>query len=207
MQAAESANCDEEVLLACSELLKLGRTVDSAVLLRCQSLVEKTTTLAIQDQVLFHLSYAWSKYFQHDFNGCWATLQERVLNSSILTSSSPSKSSLLLLTQAHLLMSLLAVIPSELSQIDSSGDECETGAIQAGIKATQNSYTAYKCYLSYAQQYGWDFVGQEWHVLRQFVTSAIHLARLYLYTAAPREARFFLKEALNAAQKHVSVIR
>lgn len=181
--------------------------MDSGVLLRYQVLVDKKT-LSSQEQVHFHLSLAWSKYYQHEFGECWEILQDRVFNSTVLSSSSPSKSGMLLLSQANLLLSLLVVVPVELSQIDSSGEVCETGAIQAGVKAAQNSYTAHKCYLSYAQQQsGWDFYGQEWHVLRLFLVSAVHLARLYLYTAAPREARFFLKEALNAAQKHVSVIR
>lgn len=191
-------------MLAASELLKLGWTVDQAVLQRCQELIEKKV-LVTQDQILFFISIAWSKYFQHKFTESWQTLDEHVLQSSTFVSESPSKSVLLLISQANLLRSLLMILPEELSHLQPCPD---VGPIQAGVKAAQTAYTALKCYVSYAQQQkGWDFYGQEWNVLRHFLVGAISVARIYLYTAAQREARFFLKEALSAAQRHASVLR
>lgn len=161
--------------------------------------------MALQEQILFLLNKAWSHYFQHNFTESWRILIEQVLTSLAMKSESPSKSILLLISQANLLRSLLVVVPEELSHIP---PPTEIGCVQAGAKATQMAYTALKCYVSHAQeQRGWDFYGQEWNVLRHFLVSAISLARVYLYTAAPREARFFLKEALTAAQRHVSVLR
>lgn len=204
-QLAESTNSDDEYVLACSEQLKLGLTLDNDVMIRCKEAVEKKG-LILQEQINFHLSLAWSRYHQQEFVECWEILQEKVLNSAALSNEAPSKSVLLLLSQASLLRSLLTIMPEELSHIPVSSGDC--GPVQAGVKAAQTAYTAHKCYLSYAQQQqGWDYHGQEWNVLRQFLVSAVNLARIYLYTAAPREARFFLKEALNASQKHVSVLR
>lgn len=204
LKLADLANCDEELVLAASELLKLGSTIEIGILDRCHSLIENKT-LIIQDQVHFLLSTAWSKYFQHKFTESLKILDEQVFQSSAMLVESPSKSVLLLISQANFLRCLLAVTPPNLSHIPPSD---EIGPIQAGVKAAQTAYTALKCYVSCAQQQpGLDFYGQEWNALRHFLVSAINVARIYLYTAAPREARFFLKEALNAAQKHVSVLR
>ena len=204
LKLAEAVNSDEEIVLAASELLKLGWTLESAVLNRCQKLIE-TKALVIQEEILFHLSVAWSKYFQHKFTESWQILDEQVLRSPALCSETPSKSILLLISQANLLRSFLAVLPEDLSNIPPSSD---VGPVQAGVKAAQFGYTSLKCYVQYAQQQnGWDFYGQEWNALRHFLSAAVNVARVYLYTAAPREARFFLKEALSAAQKHVSVLR
>ena len=192
-------------MLSASELLKLGWKVENSVLIRCKELIEKNG-LVIQEQLLFHLSMAWSQYLQHNFVEAWQILDEQVLLSSTINSESPSKSILLLISQANLLRSLLAVLPEELSHIPPSED---SGPVQAGVKAAQTAYTALKCYIAYAQQQqrGWDYYGQEWNVLGNFLVCAINIARVYLYIAAPREARFFLKEALNASQRHVSVLR
>lgn len=195
---------DEELLLAASELLKLGWTLETRVLDRCQELVEKKT-LVTQDEIHFFLSLSWSKYFQHKFTESWQILDEKVLRSPALCSETPSKSVLLLISQGNLLRSLLSVLPEELSQISPSN---EVGPVQAGVKAAQFAYTSLKCYVQHShQQNSWDFPGQEWNALRHFLFGAMNVARIYLYTASPREARFFLKEALNAAQKHVSVLR
>ena len=110
-----------------SELLKLGWKVDSGVLTVCKNLIEKHELL-IQDQILFHLSMAWSKYFQHNFAEAWQVLDEQVLQSSVVTTETPSKSVLLLISQANLLRSLLAVLPEELSHIPPSED---TGPVQS----------------------------------------------------------------------------
>ncbi|XP_057379312.1 uncharacterized protein LOC130701372 [Daphnia carinata] len=204
LRLAESAKCDDEIVLATSELLRLGLKIDSKILLRCQELIENKTVV-LQDQILFLLNKAWAQYFQHNFVESWRILEEHVLKSPAIKTESPSKSILLLISQAYLLRSLLVVVPEELSHIPPSS---EIGSVQAGVKATQSAYMALKCYVSYAQeQHGWDFYGQEWNALRHFLLSAISLSRIYLYTAAPREARFFLKEALSAAQRHVSVLR
>lgn len=204
LEWATQAKCDDEIVLAASELLKLGWTLKPEVLKHCHEVVEKEAVI-VQDQVLFFISLAWSKYFDEKFTEAWEILSEKVMRSSVLISETPSKSALLLMADANLLRSLLAILPEDLSKIPSSAD---TGPIQIATKAVQTGYSALKCYVLYAQQQqGWDFYGQEWNVLRNFLETAVILARLYLYTAAPREARFYLKEALNAAQKHVSVLR
>jgi hypothetical protein len=150
------------------------------------------------------LSWAWFQYLQHNFAEAWQILDEQVLQSSSINTESPTKSILLLISQANLLRSLLAVLPEELSHIPPSDD---IGPVQAGVKAGQSAYATLRGYVGYAQQYGWDYYGQEWNILGNFLVAAINISRIYLYIAAPREARFFLKEALNAAQKHVSVLR
>lgn len=204
LRLAESAKCDDELVLAASELLRLGLKIESKILVRCQELIENKAVV-LQDQILFLLNKAWAQYYQHNFVESWRIIEEHVLILPAIKAESPSKSMLLLISQANLLRSLLVVVPEELSHIPPSS---EIGSVQAGVKATQTAYTALKCYVSYAQeQHGWDFYGQEWNVLRHFLLSAISLSRIYLYTAAPREARFFLKEAMNAAQRHVSVLR
>lgn len=202
MKIADAAKCDDELVIAASELLRLGLTVDSAIFDRCKDMVEKKQP-ALQEQIHFHLCLAWFFYYQQKFADCWRVLDEKVLLSPALNAESSSKSILVLIAHANVLRSLLAILPEELSEIPPS----DTGPIQAGLKAAQSSYAALKCYVGYAEQNGWDFYGQEWHALRLFLFSAINLARLYVYIAAPREARFFLKEALNTAQRHVCVLR
>jgi len=127
-----------------------------------------------------------------------------VLTSAILTSDPPSKSILVLQSEVYVLQSLLAVAPLELSGIRHS---MAAAPIQSAYKAAQVGFTAMKYYVANAAEHDWDFYGQEWYVLRVFLNSALHLARLCIYSAAPREARFFIKQALNASQKHVLVIR
>ena len=128
----------------------------------------------------------------------------KVLASAILTSDPPSKSILVLQSEAYVLQSLLTVVPPELSGIRHS---MEQAPIQAAYKAAQVGFTAMKYYVANAAEHDWEFYGQEWYVLRVFLNSALHLARLCTYSAAPREARFFIKQALNTSQKHVLVIR
>lgn len=196
--------CDEELILAASELLKLGWAIKPEILLYCHEVVEKETVI-VHDQILFYIGLAWSNYFEEKFIDAWQILDDKVFKSPILTSETTSKSALLLTADASLLRALLIVMPGDLSKIPQATD---TGPIQIATKAVQSSYSALKCYVLYAQQQnGWDFYGQEWNVLRHFLDTAIHLSRLYLYTAAPREARFYLKEALNTAQRHISVLR
>jgi hypothetical protein len=94
-------------------------------------LVEKKE-LVTQDQLFFHLSWAWFQYLQHNFAEAWQILDEQVLQSSSINTESPTKSILLLISQANLLRSLLAVLPEELSHIPPSDD---IGPVQAGVKA------------------------------------------------------------------------
>lgn len=205
LQVADSTNSEEDLVLACAELLKLGHIPESGIMKRCERILEKKT-LTAQEMIYFHVAQAWSKYYEQEFTESWEILNDRVLQSPAMSSETPSKSVLLLLSQANLLRSLLTIMPEDLSGIPPSSGEF--GPVQTGTKAVQQSYTAHKCYLTYIQhQEGWDFYGQEWLVLRILLTSALHLSRLFVYTGAPREARFFLKEALNTAQKHVSVLR
>lgn len=75
------------------------------------------------------------------------------------------------------------------------------------LDCAQSAYTGLKCYVAHAKDASWEYHGQEWYVLDVFLTCAVHTARLHVHTSAPREARWYLKEALNAAQQHVLVLR
>lgn len=204
MKLAQSAsNSEDELIIAASELLKCGWLLEPAVLAQCREVLDKKI-LVTQDEILHHLGLAWAKYNQQAFAESWKILQVQVQGSALLTCDPPSKSVLVLQSQAYVLQSLLTVLPFELSGIRQS---CDVGPIPAAFKAAHAGYSALKCYSANAVHNGWDFHGQEWYVLDVFLASAIHLARLYTYSAAPREARFFLKQALNASQKHVLVLR
>lgn len=201
--AKTASNSEDEFIVAASELLKCGWSLERSALAQCKEVLDKKILVA-QDEILHHLGQAWAKYNQQAFAESWHILQVQVVGSALLTCDPPSKSVLVLQSQAYVLQSLLAIIPCELSGIRHS---CDVGPIPAAFKAAHAGYSALKCYSASALHNGWDFHGQEWYVLHVFLSSAIHLARLYSYSAAPREARFFLKQALNASQKHVLVLR
>ena len=156
-------------------------------------------------QVSYHLSRAWSKFNQQSFTESWDILTStHVLESALLTNDVPSKSILLLLSQAYHLKSLLAMLSPQLSPIAVQMDQAP---MQAAYRAVETGYTAMRCYVTNAVDHDWEFDGQEWHVVGVFLTGALHLARLCAYSAAPREARCFIKRALDAAQKHALVVR
>ena len=203
LMAAETAKGEDEIILAVSELLKLGWPVERGVFQRCQEDVNRKSVTP-QDALYFYISLAWSKYHSEEFKKCWEILDTKVMRSSLFNPSNLSKSLMLLQAEANLIRSLLAVLPFELSPVVSSG---ENAPVQLASKAALGMFGSFKAYCISAQQNGWAFYGQEWHVLWLLVTGSISLSRLYMYSASPREARFFLKEALNASQKHVSILR
>jgi hypothetical protein len=198
LKAAETSKSNDELVLAVSELLKLNWNVESEVIQRCKEAVDKKSTLP-QDAQYFFVCLAWSKYYNKDFEECC-----QILETKIPTTGNVSKSVMLVQAEAYHLRSLLAMMPPELCPIVPSGDN---GPAQMAFKSALASIGSYKAYISVTQKKGWDFYGQEWHVLCLLVTSCINLSRIYMYTALPREARFFLKEALNATQKHVAILR
>lgn len=196
------AKCDDELVLAASELLRLGLTVDSLIFDRCKEIINKNS-LTPQEQTHFHLGLAWFHYYQQQFDECWSILSEKVLRAPALNTDKLSKSLFVEEADAALLSSLLSILPEELGKLPS----LDTNPAQNGVKAFHSSYTALRCYCSNAEQYGWDFYGQEWNVLRLFLVCAVNASKIYSYIASHREARFFLKEALNAAQRHVCALR
>ena len=197
-----NANVDDEYLISVSELLKRRWIVENSVLQKCEEIIGKE--VLAQDQVLFHLSLAWAKYFQQSFQECWRILYCKVFESPLLNTDLPTKSVLILQAQAHLLHSLLLLLPPNLIQLQlhQSGTPA-LGPVSVALKATQGAFTGLKCY----KTTGWEFYGQEWYVLDVFITCAVYTARLHMYTAAPREARWFVKEALKIAQQHALVLR
>ena len=204
LKAAETAKSEEEIILAVAELLKLSWPVESGVFQRCQDYVNRKEAPQL-GALNFYISLAWSKYHSEEFKKCWEILDTKVMRSSLFTPANLYNGSVILLQgEANLIRSLLAVLPFELSPVVSSG---ENGPVQIASKAALAIYVSFKAYCSNAQHNGWDFYGREWHVLCLLVTACISLSRLYMYSASPSKARIYLNEALNASQKHVSMLR
>ena len=198
LKAAETAKCTDELILAVSELLKLNWNVESEVIQRCKDAVDKKSTLP-QDAQYFFVCLAWSKYYQEDFKECC-----QILETKVPISGNVSKSVMLVQAEAFYIRSLLAMVPPEMHPTVSSN---ENGPAQMAFKSALACIGSYKAYVSISNKKGFDFYGQEWHVLSLLVISCVNLSRTYMYSALPREARFFLKEALNATQKHVVILR
>lgn len=62
--AMVASNSEDELITAASELQKCGNVLEPAVVSRCQEVLDKKSAILPLNEVLYHLSVAWTKYNQ-----------------------------------------------------------------------------------------------------------------------------------------------
>ena len=62
--ATAASNSEDEFITAASELQRYGTVLEPAVISRCQQVLDKKNLITPLNEVLYHLSGAWSKYSQ-----------------------------------------------------------------------------------------------------------------------------------------------
>jgi len=65
--AMVASNSEDELIIAASELQKHGTILEPPVLCCCREVLDKKTAITPLNEVLYHLSEAWTKYNQQVF--------------------------------------------------------------------------------------------------------------------------------------------